>query len=529
VAKRKRIDDHMLLAPGERVRGLSGTYDVDTVIGNGAFGAVYSAEDPSKPGRHVALKEFFPPRHPREQTMLKDLWERERVVGVQASPHPLMPTFYEAFQFDGHRYIAMEFIEGQTLDEIVRKRSPLPREWTLKWTVSLCDALAFLHSRGIIHHDLKPANIRIGQQGHLTLLDFGASQYFGKQHANAKPIEMYGTEGYLPPELDADNKWVADVRTDIFALGCLIYELIAGESPDQEKINERSMYVTNELMQMPNADLNLVNLVHRALSYNTEYRFNSANELLLEVRKISPPVLLVNKKHIRFGDVTLGQHVPPLQLTVYNAGGGELRGEVKPRTPWVQVPVSTFKGNKRDINVIISTEKVPEREKPMIGKLEVNSPDILDEFGRIVWSGDRWFVDCTVTVVTRAGVLEVVERPTNNLPPLALRTRKGLPAIGSVHLKNVGERPTDYRIDIGGAGHVVSGVTTDFAIVPRTGTIPAGESVAIEVTIPTEKLVTGFHKATLEIKTSGSQLLNVPFVVQVQSQLDFLKSRILKT
>lgn len=529
MAKRKRFEDHMLLAAGERIRGLSATYDVERVVGNGAFGAVYFARDPAKDGRTIALKEFFAPKHPRETEMLKNLFERERVVGVQASPHPLMPTFYEAFQFDGHFYIAQEFIEGETLDDIIRKRSPLPREWIVKWTVCLCDALAFLHSRGIIHHDLKPANIRINPDGHLTLLDFGAAQYFGKAHANAKPMEMYGTEGYLPPELDGDGKWVADVRTDIFALGAVIYEMIAGEPPDQDKINERSMTLSLSLLQMRDVPLDLINLLTRALSFDKAYRFSSANEFLLEIRKIAPPVVLVGQKHIRFGDITLGQHVAPLQLSIYNAGGGELRGEVKPRSPWVQVPVTTFKGNKKEINVIINSEKVPEREKLFVGKIEVNSPDILDELGRILYRGDRWFVDCSCRVVTRAGVLEVAERPTNNAPPLPLRSRKGTPASTTITLKNIGERPTEFRIDIGGLGQKVAGVTTDFVVSPTFGSIPAGQNLPITVTIPTDKLVTGFHKATLHIKTSGNQNLSVPFVVNVQSQLDYLKSMLIKS
>ena len=119
-------------------------------------------------------------------------------------------------------YIAQEFIVGATLDEIIARRKPLTRDWILKWSVSLCDALAFLHARQIVHHDLKPANIRITPQGHLVLLDFGAAQYFGAGHENDAPAELYGTEGYLPPELEADGRWIADVRTDIFALGCIV-------------------------------------------------------------------------------------------------------------------------------------------------------------------------------------------------------------------------------------------------------------------------------------------------------------------
>src|SRR5689334_2379973 len=108
----------MLLLPGERVEGDHTTYIIDRVVGAGAFAAVYSAHEPAVPGRHVALKEFFLPQTPKEQRTLMELFERERIVGMQASPHPLMPTFYQAFKFDGHFYIAQEFIEGTTLDEI---------------------------------------------------------------------------------------------------------------------------------------------------------------------------------------------------------------------------------------------------------------------------------------------------------------------------------------------------------------------------------------------------------------------------
>ncbi len=287
---------------------------------------------------------------------------------MQASPHPLMPTFYEAFQNDGHYYIAQEFIVGATLDDIIARRHPLPRDWILKWSVSLCDALAFLHSRQIVHHDLKPANIRITPQGHLVLLDFGAAQYFGNGHENDAPAELYGTEGYLPPELEADGQWIADVRTDIFALGCILYEMIAGVAPDQEQINERSMYVTNSLIQRPNADLDLVRLINKAISYNTEYRYATAGDFLQELREVAPPVLLVSRKHLRFGEVTRGRPVPPMTVTLYNAGGGEISGEIKSRAPWVHVSEQRFAGNHHEVTVTVDPAKTPERDKLVTGQ-----------------------------------------------------------------------------------------------------------------------------------------------------------------
>ena len=95
-------------------------------------------------------------------------------------------------------------------------------------------------------------------------------------------------------------------------MGAILYEMVAGAAPDQEQINQRSMYITNSLIQQPNADLNLARLINKALSYNTEYRYATAGEFLQELRSIAPPVLLVNRKHLRFGEVAGGRLAPPM-------------------------------------------------------------------------------------------------------------------------------------------------------------------------------------------------------------------------
>ena len=525
MAKRKRYEDHLLLAPGERVRGQQSTYLVERVAGMGSFGAVYSARDPSVPDRHIALKEFFAPRHPREQAGLDALFERERTVGLLASPHPLMPTFYEAFDADGRHCIAQEFIEGATLDEIIFKRHPLPREWTLKWAVSLCDALAFLHSRGIVHHDLKPANIRITPRGHLALLDFGAAQYFGKDHAHEKPMELYGTEGYLPPELEADGKWVADARTDIFATGCILYEMIAGAAPDQESINERSMYVTNSLIQQPNADMGLIRLINKALSYNTEYRYATANDFLLEMRQIAPPVLLVTKKHLRFGEVTKGAPIPPQQLTLYNAGGGQIRGEIKPRTPWVTATPTAFRSDRIDVSVRVDISKIAERGEMVFGRLEINTPDVLDAAGQTVSQGDRWFVECSITVMPRPGALTVTERAAADAPPVILAARRGQTATAVFHLQNEGEIPAAFTIDQE-TSVMADGQEKPLAmtVTPTSGTVGAGQSVSVEVRVVGIDLPQGIHQTTLTVRTEGTTPVAVPLSVQVLSPMGALRS-----
>lgn len=527
MAKRKRFEDVMLLAPGEEVPGHSTAYVVDRMVGMGAFGAVYSARDLQVPGRHVALKEFFPARHPREQANLQALFDRERAVGMQASPHPLMPSFYEAFAHDGYFYIAQEFIEGATLDEIIAKRHPLPREWILKWAVSLCDALAFLHSRHVVHHDLKPANIRITPQGHLTLLDFGAAQYFGGERASAKPLELYGTEGYLPPELDGDGNWGADVRTDIFAVGCVLYEMIAGVAPDQDSINERSMYVTNSLIQRPNADLGLVKLINKALSYNTDYRYAGANEFLLDMRKIAPPVLLVTRKHLRWGEVPNGHPPPPQSVTVYNAGGGNIQVEIKPRAPWIIVPVTSFKDARRSIVVQPSLAKITEREQLVTGRLEINSADQRNADGEIVSTGDRWFIECSINVIPQPSRLVVSERAEEDSPPLTLTVRKGQPAVGTFEIRNAGEKTADYTLQngdtrTGSPAHPL----LDLTLTPTSGTLTAHQAQTVTVKVATGDLSTTTHETAVTIRSGNGQTLTVPLAVSVLSAFDYLKSKI---
>jgi hypothetical protein len=527
LAKRKRYEDVMLLASGEEVPGHHTRYVIEHMVGLGAYGAVYAARDPETPGRQIALKEFFPARTPRDQAPLQALFDRERTVGMQASSHPLMPTFYEAFQSDSHFYIAQEFIIGKTLDDIIARRHPLARDWVLKWSVSLCDALAFLHSRQIVHHDLKPANIRITPQGHLCLLDFGAAQYFGAGHEDDAPSELYGTEGYLPPELEADGQWIADVRTDIFALGCVLYEMIAGVAPDQAQINERSMYVTNSLIQQPNADLGLVKLINKAISYNTEYRYATAGDFLEEMRQVAPPVLLVTKKNLRFGEIVGSQPAPALTVTLYNAGGGEIKGNIIPRAAWIVVPALRFTGNLHEIPVGVDASKAMERGKLLAGKLEISSDDQADQEGNIV-AGDRWSVECSVMVMPAPGLLQAGGWEGAPAASLPVSGRRGQTATGQFSIKNVGETAAGFQIlptiEVvpGGGGKPMEGLQAT----PSEGTLAPKQEVSVAVSVPTVGLPPGAYQTGVIIRSPTLQTLAIPITLHVLSPLGYLKTRL---
>lgn len=280
------------LAALPHARPETATYVVERIIGKGSSASVFLAHDPAHPERQAALKEFYNARDSEGIKRVRALWEREQEVGRQAGPHAALPDFYEAFTRDGFYYIAQQYIEGGTLDDILARRGPLPPKTILKWAITLTDALAFLHARQIVHHDVKPANIRINRWGDLMLLDFGAAQFFGPGHEQDGPQTVYGTDGYLAPELEADGFGVVDVRTDIFALGCILFEMATGTAPEQSQINARSLNVANALRAQPDISPAFSAIVARAMASAKEERYPSAAALLNDLRQFTPPLAL---------------------------------------------------------------------------------------------------------------------------------------------------------------------------------------------------------------------------------------------
>jgi serine/threonine-protein kinase len=521
MARRKRLDDHMLLVPGETVSGHH-RYEIVRLVGAGAYAVVYAAKD--ELGRSIALKEFFPPLHPREATALKMLFERERYVLSAVSPHPLMPTFYEGFINDKLYYLAQEYIDGQTLDEIIARSRSISREWRLKWTVSLCEALAFLHGQQIVHHDLKPSNIKIKPEGRLVLLDFGAAQYFGEPD-NSVPEsllddELYGTEGYLPPELEEEEHFVADVRTDIFALGAILYEMVMGEPPAQERINERDLYVATPLLQRKDIDYEYVRLVTTALSYNTEYRYASARSFLEDLKKIAPPLALISNKNLYFGQVESGASCTKT-FGIYNAGGGtEISGTVKSRSPWLGVEMPKFKGQRRTVVLHADTSQIPQRGVITWGQVDVATKDQYDEDGNLTSRGDFWTINCAITVVPKQASLSVAE--LKSADKLVLAMRKGGEGKLTFTLINKGEQQADAKL--------FGPESPALKIDPESICLGGGESGKVTVIVPASQSasLSGDTPVAIEIEMKGKKTRqSVPILIRPQSSLDFLKGRLL--
>lgn len=195
-----------------------GKYQIDSLLGKGGMGEVYKAHDANL-GRYVALKIMRGPS-------LDDATAKERFVReAQAAGglrHPNIVTVYDLGEVDGQMYIAMEFIVGRDLEEIIKKKMALTIEEKLNLMTQVCEGLAYAHKHQIVHRDMKPSNIRIDEEGVVKIMDFGIAK-LESSNMTASGTVM-GTPYYMSPEQVRGLR--VDSRSDIFALGAILYELL---------------------------------------------------------------------------------------------------------------------------------------------------------------------------------------------------------------------------------------------------------------------------------------------------------------
>jgi serine/threonine protein kinase/Tol biopolymer transport system component len=219
----------MSLAAGTRL----GPYEVLSPLGAGGMGEVYRARD-TRLDRTVAIKVL--PSHVSDDPDLKARFERE-ARAISQLTHPHICTLHDVGSHDGVEYLVMELLEGQTLADRVEKGA-LPAEQVLRYGVEIADALDRAHRAGIVHRDLKPGNIMITKAG-VKLLDFGLARVAGAKAASdlsslptqaSQPLTakgtVMGTFQYMAPEQLEGKE--ADARSDIFAFGCVLYEMATG-------------------------------------------------------------------------------------------------------------------------------------------------------------------------------------------------------------------------------------------------------------------------------------------------------------
>ncbi len=200
-----------------------GKYEIIKEIGRGSFGVVYQASD-TRLGRPVALKVLHPSHS--DPTFI-DRFEREARIAAQFN-HPHIVTIHEVGEEQGHHFLAMEYLDGQSLAQRL-KRGPLPRERVLQLLAQIAAALDTIHQAGLTHRDVKPSNIMLAANDRAVLLDFGLVQAADGTKLTASGASL-GTFEYIAPE-QIEHQGELDGRADIYALGVVAYELLVGQLP----------------------------------------------------------------------------------------------------------------------------------------------------------------------------------------------------------------------------------------------------------------------------------------------------------
>ncbi len=267
---------------------LGDTYRVERELGGGGMGAVYEASH-LRLRRHFAIKVLFPKVAANEEALAR--FQREaQITSSLGHPH-----IVEVIDFnhapDGSPYIVMELLEGRDLEGLLQERGPLPLERVATIFGQVAGALLAAHEQGIIHRDLKPSNVflcdKAGQRDVVKVVDFGISKVLGSKSVVTRTQATMGTPGYMSPEQAEGRAAEVDIRTDVFAMGTMLYEMLSGRPPFAGESIPTMLY---KIVHQPPPPLRGVCpgipaeievVVHRALEKSPEDRFPSMEEMVV--------------------------------------------------------------------------------------------------------------------------------------------------------------------------------------------------------------------------------------------------------
>jgi serine/threonine protein kinase len=314
-----------------------GKYKISEEVGRGGFAAVYKAVDTTL-DRTVALKVLAP--HLLWDPTFVQRFQREAKVAANLD-HPNIVTIYEVNQIEGVYFIAMQFLEGRTLSQILEMEGSLPVSLVQSIIEQLASALDYAHGHGFVHRDIKPSNIIVADDGRATLTDFGLVKAGEGTQLTASGM-VFGTPEYMSPE-QAEGK-ALDARSDIYSLGVVLFAMLAGRAPFVADTTPAVMYKhvhePPPLEELP-SDLpqGVMAVIEKALAKKREERYQSVGEMAAALQRAmseavveevkAPPELVLHPSltlqlSVRPQTVDMGGEAE-WTVTLHNDGDDDLR------------------------------------------------------------------------------------------------------------------------------------------------------------------------------------------------------------
>jgi serine/threonine protein kinase len=261
-------------------------YRIESLVARSGMASIYKATD-MQTNQPVAIK--IPHPEIEGDPALFERFQREAEIG-QMLDHPGVMKVL-AYNTRGQVYMVLEWVEGRLLRYIIHEQKKLPPERAIKLTVEILDALDYIHRNGVVHRDLKPENIMVNDADHIKLIDFGIAGKAGARRLTfAKLSQVMGSPDYISPEQVKGKR--GDARTDLYAMGVILYEMLTGETPFSGPnpfaiMNDR---VLNN--PVPPRELNpeispaLQEVLYRALEREPSNRYSTANEFAWDLEHL---------------------------------------------------------------------------------------------------------------------------------------------------------------------------------------------------------------------------------------------------
>ncbi len=341
----------VLQSPSPRI--IDGRYTLLDLLGEGGMGQVYRAQD-QQLDEVVALKMLHPDLLSKTEAVHR--FKQEARLARRVT-HPNVARTFDLGETDGTLYLTMEFVEGESLSDRLKRKRTLPLEETVSLCLAICAGLDAAHQQSIIHRDLKPENILLANDGRAVLTDFGIARLeSGDSHFKTAMGVVVGTPTYMAPE-QIEGKGKIDARTDLYALGCILFEMLAG-SPAWLG-NDFIVLATARFMQpppdvrtrRPDVPEAMAELILRCMARQPDKRFSSAVEVVQALQALTSASIAQPTRTFLTQLPAGGTSTSPRHPTWSTAAG---LAALAPQAGQVQVAVLPFqnRGNTTEAHIL---------------------------------------------------------------------------------------------------------------------------------------------------------------------------------